>query len=76
MPAASDPGWVTFPQNKQAYSHTVNYTLSEGTGKKTVHVWFKDADGNISAEKSDAIYFFNAENVMLIFLLLQLAMIF
>jgi hypothetical protein len=75
MPAASDPGWVTLPQNKKAYSHTVSYTLSEGTGKKTVHVWFKDAEGNISAEKSDTIYFFNAENVMLIFLFLQLAMI-
>ncbi len=76
MPAASDPGWVTLPQNKKAYSHTVSYTLSEGTGKKTVHVWFKDADGNISAEKSVTIYYFNAENVMLIFLILQLAMIF
>src|SRR3990172_1271290 len=34
-PNASDPGWVTFT-NRKAYSHTVNYTLSEGTGKKTV----------------------------------------
>ena len=74
-PAASDPGWVTF-SNRKEFSHIVNYTLSEGSGRKTVYVWFRDADGNVSDVKSDTIYFFNSEPLLMVFLLLQLAMIF
>lgn len=74
MPSASDTGWVPIPKTKEFYND-VEFTLSEGGGKKTVYVWFKDADGNISEVKSDSIYFFNANNLIAAFLILQLALL-
>jgi hypothetical protein len=70
-PTPLDSGWVNFPQKKE-YRQNVEYTLSEGNGKKTMYVWFKDANGNISEAKSDTIYYFNAERLITVFLILQL----
>ncbi|MBI5206224.1 MAG: Ig-like domain-containing protein, partial [Candidatus Firestonebacteria bacterium] len=33
----------------------VSFTLSSGSGSKTVYVWFKDAEGNVSDAASDSI---------------------
>ena len=38
-----------------SYSADVSFTLSSGTGSKTIYVWFKDANGNISARDDDSI---------------------
>ena len=37
-------------------SENVNFTLSSGNGTKTVFIWFKDAEGNISSSASDTIF--------------------
>ncbi|MFO0793484.1 MAG: hypothetical protein U0586_05410 [Candidatus Brocadiaceae bacterium] len=34
---------------------TISYTLSSGDGSKTVYVWYKDGDGNVSGTASDSI---------------------
>ncbi|HEY6012265.1 MAG TPA: hypothetical protein VIX18_12445, partial [Nitrospirota bacterium] len=70
-PTSQDSGWVTFTQKKE-FRQNVDFTLSEGNGKKTLYVWFKDANGNISEAKSDTIYYFNAERLITVFLILQL----
>ncbi|HEY6012237.1 MAG TPA: hypothetical protein VIX18_12295 [Nitrospirota bacterium] len=74
-PDAADPGWTKFSPARE-YSRVVEYTLSENTGKKTVYVWFKDDSGNMSEVQSDSIYRFNANSVILLFLILQAVMIF
>ncbi|HEX9021960.1 MAG TPA: hypothetical protein VF903_11945 [Nitrospirota bacterium] len=73
-PKASDTGWVTFPP-KEVYYDDVKFTLSDGGGKKTVYVWFKDTEGNVSAVKKDTIYIFNSKHLLIAFLVLQAAFI-
>ncbi len=76
-PAPPSPlasGWVNFAKKKE-YRQNVEFPLSEGNGKKTVHVWFKDATGTISDVKSDTIYSFNSNSIIKVFLLLQLVAI-
>jgi hypothetical protein len=73
-PNASDPDWVTFPAVK-SYYQDVQYAMSEKTGTKKVHVWFKDSDGNVSESRSDTIYLFNAYYVVLVVFLIQVAII-
>jgi hypothetical protein len=70
-PTPLDSGWVDFRQKREFRQH-VDFTLSEGNGKKTVYVWFKDSAGNMSEAKSDTIYYFNAERLISVFLILQL----
>ena len=73
-PSPSDSGWFNFAQKKE-YRQNVEFSLSEGNGKKTVYVWFKDAAGTISDVKSDTIYSFNSDGIITVFLLLQLVVI-
>ncbi|MFO0793489.1 MAG: C25 family cysteine peptidase [Candidatus Brocadiaceae bacterium] len=53
-PSVTANGWVAVTP-VQSYRETVPYTLSSGDGSKTVYVWYKDSDGNISATASDSI---------------------
>ena len=53
-PSVTANGWITVTP-VQSYYETVSYTLSSGEGGKTVYVWYKDSDGNISATASDSI---------------------
>ena len=53
-PSASAAGWTSVTSTT-SYSASVSFTLSSGSGTKTVYVWFKDAAGNISASSSDSI---------------------
>src|SRR3990167_2261424 len=53
-PSASAAGWTSVTSTT-SYSASVSFTLSSGSGRKTVYVWFKDAAGNISASSSDSI---------------------
>lgn len=53
-PAANDPGWTAITQTTN-YGAYVSFTVSGGTGSKTVYAWFKDAVGNISGAYSDTI---------------------
>ena len=38
-----------------SYTGNVSYSFSSGDGNKTVYVWYKDTDGNISETASDSI---------------------
>lgn len=38
-----------------SYTSSVSYSFSSGDGSKTVYVWYKDTDGNISDTVSDSI---------------------
>jgi hypothetical protein len=73
-PDASDPGWTKFPAVK-VYSRDVEYAVSETTGQKRVYVWFQDDSGSVSGAQSDTIYRFNSNYLMLMFLLLQVALV-
>lgn len=53
-PSADYSGWVTVNSSK-SYSGNISFTLSDGTGDKTVYAWFKDANGNVSEVTSDQI---------------------
>ena len=53
-PSSADIGWVAVT-SAPGYSETVSHTLSSGEGSKTVYVWYKDSDGNISSTASDSI---------------------
>jgi hypothetical protein len=53
-PAANAKGWTAIPAT-MSYAADVPYTLSKRDGRKTVHVWFKDALGHVSQVKSGAI---------------------
>ncbi|MFO0793485.1 MAG: hypothetical protein U0586_05415 [Candidatus Brocadiaceae bacterium] len=54
VPSATDTGWVAVT-SVPSYSGDVPYTLSSGDGSKTVYVWYKDGDGNVSGTASDSI---------------------
>src|SRR3989338_2900340 len=53
-PSASASGWTSVTSTT-SYSADISFTLSSGSGTKTVYVWFKDAAGNVSASSSDSI---------------------
>lgn len=53
-PLASASGWDSVTPTT-SYSDSVSFTLSSGSGTKTVYVWFKDAAGNISLSANDSI---------------------
>ena len=53
-PSVTDSKWVRV-STATSYSSNVRFTLSSGSGTKTVYVWFKDAAGNVSAVASDSI---------------------
>ncbi len=73
-PDASDPGWTTFPPVKE-YSGKVSFTLSDGSGAKRIYVWFKDTDGNVSAVKSGKITYWGSKYLVILFLIIQAALI-
>ncbi len=73
-PNSSDTRWVNFDPVRE-YSRNVLYTAGDGRGSKTVYVWFKDANGEMSDVKSDQVYFFNSYYVVLLFILVQGALI-
>ena len=53
-PSPYTTGWIsTTPV--ASYKEDVSYTLSDGDGKNTVYVWYKDSSGNISDVASDSI---------------------
>lgn len=53
-PSQSVSGW-TAVTSTTSYSGNVSFTLSSGTGTKTVYAWFKDAAGNVSSSANDTI---------------------
>ena len=53
-PSALATGW-TSGTSTTSYSASVSWTLSSGSGTKTVYVWFRDSAGNVSASSSDSI---------------------
>ncbi len=53
-PSASASGW-TAVSSATSFSASVVYTLSSGSGAKTIYVWYKDAAGNVSNTASDSI---------------------
>ncbi len=53
-PPATMPGWVEDPPETQ-FGRTVPFTLSPGDGSKTVYVWFKDFQNNVSVPASATI---------------------
>ncbi len=71
-PDASDPRWVTFAPVKE-FSNDVPFKTSKGKGTKKLHVWFKDAEGNVSDVKSDEIFLFNSNHLLLLLILVQAA---
>ncbi|MBI5853705.1 MAG: hypothetical protein HZB35_00395 [Nitrospirae bacterium] len=53
-PSAGVPGWVDVtPAHK--FGATVPFILSPGDGQKTIYVWFKDVDHNVSSPASASI---------------------
>ena len=53
-PSPYTVGWTSITPATN-YKEEVSYTLSDGDGKNTVYVWYKDASGNISDAASDSI---------------------
>src|SRR3989338_2411973 len=53
-PSLTATGWTSVTSTT-SYSANVSFSLSSGSGTKTVYVWFKDSAGNISASSSDSI---------------------
>ncbi len=53
-PALSNSGWKSV-SSATSYSGSVSFSLSSGTGTKTLYVWFRDVAGNISDSASDNI---------------------
>lgn len=53
-PSPHTTGWTsTTPVGN--YKEDVSYILSDGDGRNTVYVWYKDSSGNISDAASDSI---------------------
>jgi hypothetical protein len=46
-PSVNDPGWIT--------AMPTTYTVSAGSGTKTVYAWARDGAGNVSSSKSIAL---------------------
>ena len=53
-PSAVANGWQSVPSFKN-YSENISYTLDSKDGRKAIHVWYKDASGNISTVASSYI---------------------
>ncbi|MFO0793482.1 MAG: LamG-like jellyroll fold domain-containing protein, partial [Candidatus Brocadiaceae bacterium] len=53
-PLATAEGWTNVTPSP-AYGASVSYTFGSGDGIKTLYVWYKDADGNVSGTVSDSI---------------------
>lgn len=53
-PLAATPGWVTVTK-ATVMVNTVSHAIPSDPGMATVHVWFKDAGGNISADITNTI---------------------
>jgi hypothetical protein len=73
-PDASAPGWKQIGRRSDA-SRGAKFTFSEAKGTKTVYLWFKDAEGNVSEGKSDTIYYYNENYILFIFALMQIAVL-
>ncbi|MFQ5456716.1 MAG: Ig-like domain-containing protein, partial [Nitrospirota bacterium] len=56
-PSGNASGWVSISPPTSDYTDNVSFTLSDGDGRKTVYVWFKDRAGNISSRASDSILY-------------------
>ena len=54
-PAEDAAGWISVPASTHYSATSINFTLSGNKGAKTIYVWFKDAEGNISKAASDRI---------------------
>ena len=70
-PDAADSRWIKISRPTKEFSRVVPFTLSNGKGAKTVYVWFKDAEGNVSDDVRDSIYLFNSNYVLLLFIIIQ-----
>lgn len=53
-PSRYSDGWTSVPATTD-YRENVSYTLDNGDNRNTMHVWYKDASGNISDTASDSI---------------------
>jgi len=53
-PSATEPDWASVTSTI-SYSADVPFILSSGNGTKTIYVWFKDDDRNVSAPASASI---------------------
>ncbi len=53
-PTASAAGWATVASTTN-YNGNLPYALTSGDGSKTVYVWYKDANGNLSPAASASI---------------------
>ncbi len=53
-PAAGAVGWTTITEST-SYRADVPYTLPSGDGAKTVYVWYKDSEGNVSTAANAGI---------------------
>ena len=56
VPDPNQNGWVSTVPSKN-YNDNVSFTLSASSGLKTVNVWFKDQEANVSVFSSDSIIF-------------------
>lgn len=58
VPSVYAPGWISVPPftaYTEKFTERVPYTLSNGDGRITLYVWYKDAAGNVSDKDSDSI---------------------
>lgn len=56
VPLATATGWIAVTSTA-TFSLNKSYTVSSGTGTKTVYFWCKDAAGNVSNVVSDSIIY-------------------
>ena len=72
-PDEADDRWVKIARNPNQFFREAPFTLTEGKGTKTVHIWFKDTAGNVSETATDTIYLFNSNYMIFVLVLIQLA---
>ncbi len=56
-PSHDDPGWVMNRTFELLKNGEFDFTLSDGTGSKTLHLWYRDDSGNISDRAEASILF-------------------
>ena len=53
-PTAGSAGWITVKESRN-YQADVLYALEPGNGSRTVNVWYKDAEGNVSTTSNAGV---------------------
>lgn len=74
-PDPADPAWIAISRPSLEFSRVVPFTMSITKGTKTVYVWFRDVEGNVSEVISDSIYYYNSTYLLIAYIVIQVALL-